>query len=373
MGARVTRAGEPHSSKTLVVRSSTLSATTTTTTTTSLPKDKDTTTTAATLSVFTRPKPTVFASCYPIDANDYDDLKRAVNKLVLNDSSVTLKAESSQALGQGFRVGFLGTLHMEVFVQRLEDEFGANIICTAPSVPYTVETTEGETIVAENPAQLPPPTRIRRIFEPMCRLTLVTPVEFVGDIMAALQDRRAVPDKVEPAFDGSRTKLEYVIPWQEAVSDLHNEIKAISSGFASYDLQESSPQEAEVVRVDILLNGEPAEPLSFMCHRTKAESRGRQVALRLKEVIPAQQFDLAIQAAVWGTRVVARETIRGMKKNVLEKSGKLVGGGDYTRKQKLLEKQKEAKAKLKSVAKGVQLNQESFLAVLDRRKGKSDS
>jgi len=321
---------------------------------------------AARFRVFDRPKPTVFASVYPIDAEDFDDLRRSITKLALNDSSVALKQESIQALGQGFRAGFLGTLHMEVFVQRLEDEFGAKIICTAPSVPYTVEKKSGERAVCENAAQLPEHAEIQRVFEPMSVLTLVTPVECVGAIMEALQARRGRMQRVDPSFDGARTRLVYRLPWQEAVSGLHDEVKALSSGFASYDLREAPEEEADIVRVDVLLNGERAEPLSIMCHRSAAEARGRRIALRLKETIPPQVFDVAIQAAVWGSRVVARESIRGVRKDVLSiGGGKVVGGGDKTRKMKLLERQKAGKKRLKAVA-NVQLSQDAFLAVLDK-------
>lgn len=318
-----------------------------------------------------KPKPTVFASCYPLDAEDFDELRKAVSRLALNDSSVTYKLESSTALGQGFRCGFLGALHMEVFIQRLEDEFGARLISTAPNVSYTCELTDGTTIVADSPSQLPDPTKVRRTLEPMVRVTLFTPIEYVSPIMAALQERRGIQETVEMLDTaGTKYKLVFRVPWQEAVTDLHDTVKGCSSGYASLDLSECEAEAADIVRVDLLLNGEKAEPLAFVCHRSQAERRGRQVAKRLKEVIPPQQFEVIIQAAV-GQKIVARERMRGMRKNVLEKNGKTMGGGDVTRKNKLLDQQKRGKEKLKSVG-SVQLNQESFRAVLDSKRGDDD-
>jgi len=316
-----------------------------------------------------RPKPTVFASCYPLDAEDFEELKKAMNRLALNDTSVVMKQESSNALGQGFRCGFLGALHMEVFIQRLEDEFGTRLISTAPSVSYTCEMKDGTILNAESPSQLPEPAKVNRILEPMVRCTLMTPMFYIGDIMKELDERRAIQEKVELLDAGSRAKLIYRIPWSEAVSDFQDAIKGLSSGFASFDLVEIPPEPADIVKIDMLLNGEKAEPLSFVCHRSQAEKRGREVAKRLKDVIPAQQFEVIIQAAV-GAKIVARERMRGMRKNVLEKSGKTVGGGDVTRKRKLLEAQRAGKEKLKSVG-SIQLNQEAFRAVLDRRGGGS--
>ena len=313
-----------------------------------------------------RPKPTVFASCYPLDAADFDELKRAMNRLALNDSSVVLKQESSTALGQGFRCGFLGTLHMDVFIQRLEDEFGTSLISTAPSVSYICELRDGTTFIAETPSQLPEPMKCLRILEPMVRCTLLTPLLYMSPIVEILEDRRGIQEKMDITDNGSRATLVYRIPWSEAVTDFQDAIKGTSSGFASFDLVECPPEEADIVRVDLLLNGERAEPLAFVCHRSTAERRGREVAKRLKEVIPPQQFEVTIQAAI-GMKIVARETLRGMRKNVLEKSGKTVGGGDVTRKKKLLEQQKAGKEKLKNVG-SIQLNQDAFRAVLDRKK-----
>lgn len=314
-----------------------------------------------------RSKPTVFASIYPVLADDFDELKKSINKLQLNDSSVVAKEEASGALGNGFRCGFLGSLHMEVFTQRLEDEFNAQLISTAPSVVYTCKLRDGQEVRAEKPSQLPPPGEAIEILEPIVRCTLISPVEYVSEIMEELVRRRAKQEKIEPIDEGARTKLIYRVPWSEAVSDFQEVLKALSSGFASFDFSECEPEAADIVRVDMLLNGEKAEPLAFVAHRSSAERRGREVAKRLKDVIPSQQFDVVIQAAI-GSKVVARETLRGMRKNVLEKSGKLVGGGDITRKRKLLDRQKQGKERLKSVG-SVQLNQDAFRAVLDRRGG----
>lgn len=313
-----------------------------------------------------RPKATVFASCYPIDASDFEELKKAMNRLALNDASVVIKPETSTALGSGFRCGFLGQLHLEVFTQRLEDEFGTSLISTAPSVSYEVVMKDGTSYLAETPAQLPDQMfAVHHILEPMVRCTLLTPHEYVHAISTELVERRGVQESSDPIGDTSRFQLVYRLPWSEAVTDFQDTIKGMSSGFASFDLVECPAEPADIVRVDILLNAIKAEPLAFVCHRAHAERRGREVAKRLKDVIPSQQFDVSIQAAI-GVKVVAREQLRGMKKNVLERSGKLVGGGDVTRKKKLLEQQKAGKERLKNVG-NVQLSQEAFRAVLDRR------
>ncbi|KAH9258516.1 GTP-binding protein LepA [Batrachochytrium salamandrivorans] len=313
-----------------------------------------------------RPKATVFASCYPIDASDFEELKKAMNRLALNDASVIIKPETSTALGSGFRCGFLGQLHLEVFTQRLEDEFGTSLISTAPSVSYEVLLKDGTSYLAETPAQLPDQMfTVDHILEPMVRCTLLTPHEYVHAISTELVERRGVQESSDPIGDSNRFQLVYRLPWSEAVTDFQDTIKGMSSGFASFDLVECPAEAADIVRVDILLNSIKAEPLAFVCHRTQAERRGREVAKRLKDVIPSQQFDVSIQAAI-GVKIVAREQLRGMKKNVLERSGKLVGGGDVTRKKKLLEQQKAGKERLKNVG-NVQLTQEAFRAVLDRR------
>ena len=263
---------------------------------------------------------------------NFINLKKSLNRLLLNDVSVHVSSESSGALGQGFRCGFLGKLHMEVFFQRLHDEFDADVISTAPMVPFEAVLKDGTITLVEKPADLPDSKEVEKYMEPMAMVTVVTPPTYVGSMMESLQSRRGVQDSMS-TLDVNTTIIKYKLPWQEIVIDLYDEIKSRSSGYASFDYEEIEPEAANIVRVDMLLNGSPVDALSFVCHRTMAEQRGRDVAMRLKNVIDRQQYEVVIQAAV-GAKVLAKERIAPYRKNVLVKSGKNVGGGDVTRKKK---------------------------------------
>eukprot|EP00656_Telonema_subtile_P004357 TRINITY_DN11979_c0_g1_i1.p1 TRINITY_DN11979_c0_g1~~TRINITY_DN11979_c0_g1_i1.p1 ORF type:complete len:630 (-),score=145.73 TRINITY_DN11979_c0_g1_i1:244-2133(-) len=310
-------------------------------------------------------KAMLYSSVYPMDAGEFDNLRRALNRLVLNDPSVSSAQESSGALGQGFRCGFLGKLHMEVFFQRLSNEFGTDVISTAPMVPVTARLSKDNTEVTVNkPSELPASSLVKHYLEPMARVTVVTPPEYIGEIMEELTDRRGVQKELS-YLDNSRVILDFQVPWQEVVVDLYDRVKSISSGYASFDHEKAEPQIADVVRVDLLLNGSAVDALSFICHRSVAERRGRDVALRLKEKIDRQQYEVVIQAAI-GLKVVARERIRAFRKDVLIKGGKTVGGGDKTRKQKLLQKQKKGKARMKMVG-NVELSQSAFMSIVNQK------
>ena len=310
-------------------------------------------------------KPMLYASVYPTVSSEFENLKKSLNRLLLNDVSVHVSSESSGALGQGFRCGFLGKLHMEVFFQRLHDEFDADVISTAPMVPFEAVLKDGTITLVEKPADLPDSKEVEKYMEPMAMVTVVTPPTYVGSMMESLQSRRGVQDSMS-TLDVNTTIIKYKLPWQEIVIDLYDEIKSRSSGYASFDYEEIEPEAANIVRVDMLLNGSPVDALSFVCHRTMAEQRGRDVAMRLKNVIDRQQYEVVIQAAV-GAKVLAKERIAPYRKNVLVKSGKNVGGGDVTRKKKLLEKQKKGKKRMKMIG-NVQVKQEAFMTVMSRKK-----
>ncbi len=302
-------------------------------------------------------KPMVFSGLYPIDAESYESLKESLAKLQLNDASLTFEPETSLALGFGFRCGFLGLLHMEIIQERLTREYDVNLIATVPSVEYRVTRTDGEVVLVENPALLPPANQIEQIEEPFVRAQVVVPVDYVGNIMKLAQDRRGIFIGMDYP-DESRAHITYELPLAEIVLDFYDRLKSISRGYASLDYEFSSMKPAELVRMDLLLNGEPVDALSVIVHREKAYDWGRDVSVKLKELIPRQMFPIAVQATI-GNQVIARETIPAMRKNVLAKCY----GGDITRKRKLLEKQKEGKKRMKQVG-TVRIPQEAFLAVL---------
>jgi len=302
-------------------------------------------------------KPMVFSGLYPIDAESYEDLKESLAKLQLNDASLTYEPETSLALGFGFRCGFLGLLHMEIIQERLTREYGVNLIATAPSVEYRVTKTDGEVILVENPALLPPANQIEGLEEPYVRAQVVVPTEYVGNIMKLAQDRRGVFVSIQYP-DESRAHITYELPLAEIVLDFYDRLKSISRGYASLDYEYSDLRPADLVRMDIVLNGDPVDALSVIVHREKAYEWGRTIAAKLKELIPRQMFPIAVQATI-GNQVIARETIPAVRKNVLAKCY----GGDITRKRKLLEKQKEGKKRMKQIG-TVRIPQEAFLAVL---------
>lgn len=314
------------------------------------------------LQSFERPKSMLFASVYPLDASGFEDMRKTIGMLLLNDASVDCQVDSNTALGQGFRCGFLGKLHMEVFFQRLHDEYETDIISTAPSVPFTAILKDGTTVIANSARDLPNRNIVKHYLEPMSMVTVVAPEEYTGAIMTALAYHRGVQVLVDHV-DNTAVVFKYEMPWQEVIVELHDKIKLVSSGHASFDYVAIDSRKADIVCVDLLLNGDIVDALSFVCPQKVAADRGRAVVKKLAEVIKRQQFQVAIQAAIGG-KIVARGTVQAFKKDVLMKSGKVVGGGDQTRKKKLLEKQKKGKKKMKMFGK-VQLTQEAFMAVLE--------
>jgi GTP-binding protein LepA len=302
-------------------------------------------------------RPVVFAGFYPVDTEEYERLAEAVEKLRLNDAAFFYEPDTSEALGFGFRCGFLGLLHMEIVQQRLDREFGVNILTTTPSVIYRVYPTNGEMLEIDNPSKLPNVGTIDRIEEPIVTATMITPSAFLGNVMQLCQEKRGVQKSL--SFVGEKRALVvYELPLNEIIVDYYDRLKSLTQGYASFDYEFKGYQESDIVKLDILLNREPVDALSMMVHRDHAQARGRSVTERLKEAIPRQLFAVAIQAAIGG-RIIARETIKALRKDVTAKCY----GGDITRKRKLLEKQKAGKKRMKQIGK-VEIPQEAFLAVL---------
>ena len=306
---------------------------------------------------FREAKPMVFAGLYPTDAAQYEDLRDAMEKLRLNDSSFSYEPESSGALGFGFRCGFLGLLHMEIVQERLEREFNLDLITTAPGVSYRVTTTKGETFEVHNPSKLPPQANIETIEEPIITSMIITPPEYLGNIMKLCDERRGVQNKIS-YLSKTRVLLEYDMPLNEVVLDFFDKLKSGSRGYASLDYHLAGYRPDKLVKMDLVVNGDPVDALSVICHRDKAEQKGRALAAKMKELIPRQLFEVVIQAAIGG-KILCRETVRPMGKNVLAKCY----GGDITRKRELLEKQKEGKKRMKRVGR-VDIPQDAFLAIL---------
>lgn len=302
-------------------------------------------------------KPMVFSGLYPVDNDQYHDLKEALEKLKLNDSSITFEPETSSALGFGFRCGFLGMLHMEIAQERLEREYNLSLITTAPSVIYKIYKTDGTMVEIDNPTNLPAPQYRDYIEEPYVRVNIFTPNDFVGSLMELCQGKRG--DFINMHYiDKTRVNLEYHIPLSEVITDFYDQLKSRSKGYASLDYDFYAYKRSDLVKMDILLSGEVVDALSVICHKDSAYNIGQKLAAKLKEIIPRQMFEVAIQAAIGG-RIIARTTIKAMRKNVLDKCY----GGDITRKRKLLEKQKRGKKRMKSVGR-VDIPQEAFMAVL---------
>ncbi|MBW3564006.1 MAG: translation elongation factor 4 [Acidobacteria bacterium] len=303
-------------------------------------------------------KPMVFAGIFPIDSDDYPDLRDAVEKLRLNDASFSFEPETSGALGFGFRCGFLGLLHMEIIQERLEREFDLELITSAPGVRYEVTTTSGDLVVVENPQKLPDAGSIAKTEEPYIEATIMTSDEFVGPILALATERRGIQKKLE-YVSSNRVMIVYEMPLGEVILDFFDKLKSVSRGYASLDYHFVGYRESDLVKLDILVNGEPLDALSLIVHKDKAYERGKQLVDKMKEFIPRQMFEVALQAAI-GNRIVARVSVKALRKNVIAKCY----GGDITRKRKLLEKQKEGKKRMKRVGK-VEIPQEAFLAVLE--------
>jgi len=302
-------------------------------------------------------KPLVFCGLYSTDTARFEDLRDALQKLRLNDSSFVYEPETSLALGFGFRCGFLGLLHMEIIQERLEREYDLTLITTSPTVVYRVITTKGQELFIDNPSKLPSPSSIERFEEPFIEMTIITPERYVGNILQFCQDRRGVQKGLH-YLDPTRVMLTYELPLNEVILDFYDRLKSKTQGYASLDYELIGYRESDLVKLDILLNGETVDALSFITHRDRAQARGRQLAEKMKELIPKQMFEVAIQAAI-GNKVIARETVGALKKNVTAKCY----GGDITRKRKLWEKQKEGKKRMKQVGR-VELPQEAFLALL---------
>ena len=301
-------------------------------------------------------QPVVFCGLFPVDANDFEDLRDAMGRLRLNDASFSFEMESSAALGFGFRCGFLGLLHLEIIQERLSREFDLDLIATAPSVIYQISLTNGEELEMHNPVDMPDVVKIAEIREPWIRATILTPDEYLGGVLKLCQDRRGI--QVDLNYVGSRAMVKYDLPLNEVVFDFYDRLKSISKGYASFDYNLTDYQPGDLVKMSILVNGEPVDALSMLVHKTRAESRGRAMVEKLKDLIPQHMFQIPVQAAI-GAKIIARETIRALRKDVTAKCY----GGDATRKRKLLEKQKEGKKRMRQFGK-VEIPQEAFIAAL---------
>ncbi len=311
---------------------------------------------------FKQVKPQVYAGLFPVNSDEYESFRDALAKLSLNDASLFYEPENSTALGFGFRCGFLGMLHMEIIQERLEREYNLDLITTAPTVIYEVETTDGETLYVDNPSKLPPVSNIKAIREPICEANILVPQEHLGSVITLCVEKRGVQTKMQ--YAGNQVSLSYDLPMNEAVLDFFDRLKSVSRGYASLDYSFKRFQEDKLVRTDILINGERVDALALILHVDQAQYKGRELVEKMKEIIPRQMFEVAIQAAI-GNHVIARSTVKALRKNVLAKCY----GGDVSRKRKLLEKQKAGKKRMKQVGK-VEIPQEAFLAVLHVGKDK---
>jgi GTP-binding protein LepA len=312
---------------------------------------------ATPLAGYRDPKPMVFCGLYPIDGDQFADLREALQKLRLNDASFTYEPETSGALGFGFRCGFLGLLHMEIIRERLEREFDLSLIATSPSVAYVLQRTDGEVVEVDNPSAMPPPSEVEAIEEPWLTVSLLTPSEYTGTLMELCQDRRGELVKME-YLSPERLELVYRLPLAEVVIDFFDQVKSRTRGYASLDYEPSGYARSNLVKVEVLLNGVPVDAFSTIVHRDRAYEYGRRMTEKLRELIPRQLFDVPIQAAIGG-RFIARETVKAKRKDVLAKCY----GGDITRKRKLLERQKEGKRRMKSIGR-VEVPQEAFISAL---------
>jgi GTP-binding protein LepA len=308
------------------------------------------------LAGFKEIKPQVFAGLYPVEANQYEALRDALEKLHLNDSSLRYEPETSQALGFGFRCGFLGLLHMDIVQERLEREYDMDLITTAPTVVYQILMRDGTIVEIENPSKLPDPSKIDEIREPIITATILMPQEHVGPVMTLCNNKRGAQRNMQ--YMGRQVMLTYELPLNEVVMDFFDKLKSVSRGYASLDYDFKEFRAADLVKLDILINGDRVDALSLIVHRTNSQYRGRELATRMRELIPRQMFDVAVQAAI-GSHIIARESVKALRKNVLAKCY----GGDISRKRKLLEKQKAGKKRMKQIG-TVEIPQEAFLAIL---------